>query len=193
MVDPRRGAVQTERRSGLTPVRGAVRISRAAPGEIDRVAWIGVESYRDHFTDFWTPAGLEAFLARQFDRARLAEELAGDAVRYDLVHLDDALVGFSKAIRDQPVPLGDGARGFELQKIYFRRTDTGHGLGAQLLAHVIGAARLAGEPCVWLNVLKDNARAGRFYAREGFVVAGEFAYASDRGATTMCVMRRPLV
>ena len=91
------------------------------------------------------------------------------------------------------VPLDPAARGLELQKIYFRRGDTGRGHGAALVGHVVGIARAAREPCVWLDVLESNAAAARFYARMGFVDAGGFAFATDRGETTMRVMRRALV
>ena len=169
-----------------------MRIVRAGARDAECVARIGVETYRDHFSDFWTPAGLEAYLARQFDVAKLAGELAGDAIRYELAYDGDRVVGFAKAIHDQPVPLDAAARGLELQKIYFRRGETGRGRGAALLGHVVAIAREAREPRVWLQVLGDNAGAARFYARTGFAHAGTFMFASDRGETPMHVMVRAL-
>lgn len=169
-----------------------MRIVRAGTRDAERVARIGIETYRDHFADFWTPAGLEAWLARQFDPAKLAAELAGDAIRYELAYDGDRLVGYAKTIRDQPVPLDPAARGLELQKIYFRRGETGRGRGVALLEHVVALARELREPRVWLQVLGENAAAARFYARNGFVHTGTFLFPGDRGDAPMHVMVRAL-
>ncbi|HVF34504.1 MAG TPA: GNAT family N-acetyltransferase [Candidatus Saccharimonadia bacterium] len=172
--------------------RARTTIRRARPADVDALVAIGVGTYREHFADLWTPAGLEAFLARQFDAATLGAELEGDAVRYDFVFVGDELAGFSKVIRDQPVPLRDGERGLELQKIYFRRDATRRGFGAALIEHLLDVAAAAREPAIWLHVLKDNTGASRFYRRLGFADLGERELPVDRGTATMCVMRRAL-
>lgn len=180
-------------RASRRPRRAAgVRIRRAGPADAACVARIGIDTYREHFADFWTPSGLEAFLARQFDPAQLARELAADAVRYELMVDGDAVVGYAKAIFDQPVPLHAGERGMELQKIYFRAGLTGRGWGTALVEHLAGLARKAREPCIWLQVLEANPGAARFYQRLGFACIGRFAFAGDRGPAQMLVMRREL-
>ena len=194
MVDHRRGAVQAADRSGLsgTVVPEARIIRRARGGDVDALIGVAIASYREHFADFWTPAGLEGFLARQFDRERLLRELAGESVRYDLVAHAGALVGYSKVLFGQPVPLQQDRRGLELQKIYFRRAATGHGHGGALLARLVEVARDAGEPCIWLNVLATNPHAARFYERHGYARTGSSAFSSDKGTTDMLVMQRTL-
>ena len=165
---------------------------RAGPLDAELVAALGAATYREHFADFWTPAGLERFLARQFDPATLAAELAGDDVRYELAEAGGTPIGYAKTLRARDVPTRTATRGRELQKIYFRADATGAGPGGVLLEHVVAVARADGEPRVWLQVLEANEGAARFYVRHGFAEIGRFDFAADRGPAGMRVMVREL-
>jgi ribosomal protein S18 acetylase RimI-like enzyme len=169
-------------------------IRRAGPGDAELVAAIGDKSYRDHYSDIWSPAGLERWLDAEFAVERLGRELAADSgVAYTLM-LDESghALGFSKTIADQPVPGRVELRGRELRKIYFRRDTVGRGLGSALLEHVAAEARAAGEPLVWLDVLKTNVAGLRFYERHGFSRVGEQPWATDIQEIGMWLMVRRL-
>jgi hypothetical protein len=107
------------------------------------------------------------------------------------LNLAPAPAGFAKLRLDRPVPGDATGTGVELQKIYVRRASVGSGLGAQLLAAAIDVARAAGEALIWLDVLKTNPGARRFYERHGFLVTGELPFASDLDEQGMWVMTRP--
>ncbi len=172
---------------------GAVAVRAAGPADLALLAELGERTYREHFSALWSAAGIDAFVARHFAPAELARELGGDEVRYLLAFDGDAAVGFAKAIRDQPVPTRPEQRGLELQKIYFTRAAVGRGHGAATLDRVLTLARSLGEPCVWLDVLKSNQGATRFYERHGFARIGELPFASDLGVDIgMWVLLRSL-
>jgi len=151
---------------------------------------LGSAAYRDHYTSLWSPEGLARYLEAEFAPARVAAELAGDAVRYLLALDDDGrAIGFAKMRPRAPLPVAD-EHGLELQKIYFRADAVGCGHGARLLDAVVAAARADGEPLVWLDVLRSNEAAARFYARHGFVRRGQVPFATDLGEIGMWVMSR---
>ena len=95
-----------------------IELRAARVEDVTLVARVGVESYRDHYADLWSPAGLDGWLAEQFGAERLARELAdGSGVAYTLA-IDDGgrAVGFAKTAHAQPVPGRAELRGRELQK-----------------------------------------------------------------------------
>ena len=164
-------------------------IVRAELGDLDPLLDLGATTYREHFAAIWSPDGLARFLAREFDRDVVAEELSSPITVY-LLGLTPDPTGFAKLRLRRAVP-GDAARtGAELQKIYLRRAATASGLGARLLAAAMATARAAGEALVWLDVLKTNPGARRFYERHAFQIVGELPFATDLGEHGMWVMMR---
>lgn len=71
---------------------------------------------------------------------------------------------------DLPVPPEDGD--IELKRIYALVPTHGSGLGAELMARAVADARALGRKRVLLGVYGGNARAQRFYAKQGFSVVG---------------------
>jgi ribosomal protein S18 acetylase RimI-like enzyme len=79
-----------------------------------------------------------------------------------------------------------------LQKIYFRKSATGKGYGAAMLEHVFDMVRHRSNRRIWLDVLKINVGAQRFYEKSGFARLGEMPFKTDRAEVGMVVMAREL-
>lgn len=60
----------------------------------------------------------------------------------------------------------------ELSKCYVDPGFHGAGVGAGLVAASAEAARARGAASVWLGVNQENARANRFYEKQGFALVG---------------------
>lgn len=90
------------------------------------------------------------------------------------------LIGFAVAgpSRDPEPPVAD-----ELYAVYVRRLWYGTGVGQALMDAVLGAQPAS----VW--VLEDNARARRFYARNGFTEDGARDWYADLGAWEVRMVR----
>jgi ribosomal protein S18 acetylase RimI-like enzyme len=158
-----------------------VHIRRAAVDDLATVQAIGRDTYLEHFAHYWSPAGLDAFLLRDFSDDALRLSLASPRHAWFLMEADDAgAVGFAKLNWASVEPVSDET-GAELQKIYFRANAVGRGFGGILLEHVLRAATANGEPSLWLNVLKTNTSALRFYRAHGFDTIGERPFRSDMG------------
>ncbi len=97
------------------------------------------------------------------------------------------VVGFSKVNWSTPAPL-TGELGAELQKIYFLKSEAGRGYGKQLLHFICRRAIERGERLLWLDVLKTNSNARRFYEGFGFQEIGEIPFKTDRIEIGMVVM-----
>ena len=165
-------------------------IVRAVPSDLDAVIELGRASYLEHFAAIWSADGIRSFLDRDFDRSAVARELASRSVVY-LLAAHRGLDGFAKLRFARPVP-GTQRLGVELQKIYLRRAAAGHGLGSRLLDAAIAEARAARQPLIWLDVLKSNPGATRFYQRHGFQIIDEQPFSTDLGEQGMWLMVREL-
>jgi diamine N-acetyltransferase len=119
--------------------------------------------------------------------------LASSRHAWFLMEVDEAgVVGFAKLNWSSAEP-ASGATGAELQKIYFRADAAGRGYGGILLEHVVRTAAAHGEPMLWLNVLRTNIGALRFYLGHGFDTTGERPFRTDLGEDIgMWVMSRRL-
>ena len=178
-----------------------LQIVRGEPRDANLIADLGRRTYCAHFESVWSPTHLETYLAGQFAPDTVAAELATDQVRYYVARLAAGPpLGYAKVRLDRPVPLervvASGATtderetGLELEKIYFEPWATGCGYGSALIEHVTAVARVARQPCVWLDVLKTNVGGRRVYERHGFEVVGEGPFRTDLEEIGLWVMRR---
>ena len=60
----------------------------------------------------------------------------------------------------------------ELSKCYVLASSHGSGLATELMAASVAAARDRGAAGVWLGVNQQNAKANRFYEKNGFALVG---------------------
>jgi ribosomal protein S18 acetylase RimI-like enzyme len=153
---------------------------------------LGRRCYTEHFAREWSAAGLERYLDAQYDEATVTRDLSGEtSARYDVLTIDETLIGFTKTIRDREVPDGTARVGLELEKIYVLASAVGRGHGAALMRRVVDVATEADARWIWLDVLRSNGAAARFYERSGFVRVAEIAFATDVREIGMFVMCRP--
>jgi GNAT superfamily N-acetyltransferase len=120
---------------------------------------------------------IDAFVASHLSRERFAGYLA-DPGRILLVVADDGVpVGYSMLVQGpiadpDAAAVVDGAS-IELSKFYLTAERHGSGAAAALMAATLDEAARTGARSCWLGVNQRNARAGRFYAKQGFEIVGE--------------------
>ena len=109
----------------------------------------------------------EAFARYLADPVRelfVAEE-AGVAIGYTmLVHAEPTDPDVAAAVTVRPTT--------ELSKVYVLPDRHGGGVAAALVERSVDAARARGAASVWLGVNQQNARANRFYEKQGFAMVG---------------------
>lgn len=153
---------------------------------------IGFETYHQHFSNIWSEEGINSYLESHFNIPKLQADLKGDVVEYFLVFAEEALVGFFKLKKAQPVPNTENEYGLEIEKIYLLQDFASKGLGKQMIDFVIDYAKNLQEKSVWLDALKINEKAIRFYERQGFQIIGELDLSTDIMKPDLWVMQRKL-
>jgi len=150
----------------------SLEIRRAQSGDAEAIALLGRITFAETFGHlFEAHAGdLRAYLDRTFGVEKIRRSLGEADNRYWLGCVDGLPVSYAKLKFPSPTVLLDGADVAQLQKIYVLRAFIGQGI-------VMEDARSRRIGRVWLDVLKENARAIRFYEREQFRMLGDDRYA----------------
>lgn len=166
-----------------------ISIRKATTADIDTLREVGCQTYREHFSTLWSPAGMHGFLEQDFSPSALRQSLELPGRHTWLIACDDQgkAVGFAKVNGAVPAPL-TGEVGAELQKIYLLKSAAGLGYGKQLLQCVRDEVAQRGEQLLWLDVLKTNVSAQGFYEAFGFRRIGEIPFSTDLTDIGMVVM-----
>lgn len=166
-----------------------IHLRQATKADIDRLREVGCETYREHFSAIWSPAGMQSFLDQDFSASALSHSLEATERHVWLIAADSGgkPVGFAKVNWSTPSPI-TGVLGAELQKIYLLKSAAGHGYGKQFLQFICEQAQSRGETLLWLDVLKTNLNARGFYEAFGFNQIGEIPFNTDLAEIGMVVM-----
>lgn len=119
---------------------------------------------------------VQAYLAEAFTETKLTQEMQNPASTFIVASLDGELVGYTKlnfsaAQADVQDPASvEVARLYTLEKVW------GTGLGQQLLDAAIDFGRQEGKTWLWLGVWEHNARAIRFYEKNGLCIFGSHPF-----------------
>jgi ribosomal protein S18 acetylase RimI-like enzyme len=155
---------------------------RAIVGDAPALAALAVETFPLACPPYHSPENIALHLAavlsvEDFEDYATEEE-------YDLFVAEAAgrIVGFGLldclACDDDVVePLLAGAHpSYELSKLYLHPDAHGSGVALSLFLACEAEARVRGAASMWLTVWKENARALRFYAKNGFTPVGDRYY-----------------
>ncbi len=120
---------------------------------------------------------IAAFIELHLSAPRFREYLADPARIVLVAEMADGLAGYAMLVDGEPVDPDVAAAittrpTVELSKIYVRDTHHGSGLAAALIGASVQAASERGAAAIWLGVNQHNARANRFYERQGFRQVG---------------------
>ena len=152
-------------------------VRRAVVADAEALGRCHLECWREAYGDLVDPVRLAPFLAdvEEFVGRWRHALVSGSEVRVAQDNAD--LVGFASV---QPA---SGDVPAHLHSLYVRRSLWSTGLGQRLLDAVLGD-----EPAT-LDVLRDNARARRFYARNDFVPDGTEQEEPRLGAVEIRMIR----
>ncbi len=170
----------------VTPAAN-LKIRAASIADLSSIQALGHETYLEHFPSIWSEGYLQEFLHQDFSTHTLQHSLSSPDHTWLLAQdASESVVGYAKLNWDRAEPISNRI-GTELQKIYFRSHATGNGYGGTLLEFIADMAARRSD-MLWLDVLKSNVGAQRFYASRGFQALGEIPFNTDLLEIGMLVM-----
>ncbi|MFC0229415.1 GNAT family N-acetyltransferase [Serratia aquatilis] len=167
-------------------------IRQALPADLTTVREIGIASYVAHFGALWrNPQEMAAFLDQDFSVEALEKSLRDAQTCWLLAYQESVAVGFARINFDSRLE-ATATTGAELQKIYFMPGFAGLGYGERLYDEVQRRAIGKQQRQLWLDVLKTNVAAQRFYQRQGMQIVGEYLFSSGSESVELWCMAKPL-
>lgn len=131
------------------------------PADIDLVAALAGEIWRQHFAGIVSPEQVDYMLGKFQSAVAIAEQIADGYQYYKVMDADEPLGYCALA----PCPAESSA---QLSKIYVKRHCRGSGLGKLMVAFAEARCVEMGIDRLWLTVNRRNADPIAFYEHMGF-------------------------
>ena len=146
----------------MTTIRPATDADMAAVADLGHEGWHDGHAGR-------VPEGLTALRTLEAFHERTPPRVADTSVA---VADTGDLLGFVMVVGD------------EVEQVFVGRAARGSGLAAELLAVAEQRVAAGGHTSAWLAVVAGNARARRFYEKQGWVDEGDLPYEVAAGGRT---------
>ncbi len=163
---------------GQSPVFGrGVRIRAAGPDDAARLHEIARVTFPLACPPDALPESIAEFIATNLSYDSFVGYLADPQRELFVAESEGTTVGYTMLVYGDPTDPDVAAvvtsrPTVELSKVYVHPDYHGGGLAAALVATSVEASRARGAVSVWLGVNQLNARANRFYEKQGFALVG---------------------
>ena len=159
------------------PAPAAFSVRRASATDATALAVVAAETFPLACPPDTLPESIATFIAAHLTESRFRTYLGDPDYALFIGEVDGAAAGYTMIVfgepRDADVAVAVTTRPTaELSKVYVREGFHGLGLARDLVAASVEEARSRAAVSVWLGVNQHNARANRFYEKQGFLLVG---------------------
>jgi ribosomal protein S18 acetylase RimI-like enzyme len=154
-------------------IRPALRPDAPALADLGRRLWF------ETYTGLIPATNIELHLAETFGLSQQEAELLDPTSTTLVIDEGERLLGYALLQSHGPAvehPACVFSKPLEVARFYVDKTLHGSGAAHDLMLAVLSHAASAGHDGVWLQVWEQNPRAIRFYAKAGFMDAGDASF-----------------
>ena len=193
IVRPMTASTPSGDRPDPSHAAAALTLDRATSADAAAYARVARETFLDSYGHLSDPAMMAVHLHRNFSEAIQRQELLDPATTVLVAREPRGEWAGFVAMRTVEAPACVRAsRPLQLQRIYVVRGWQGRGAGPLLLDATFAFAAEHGHDAVWLQVWERNARARRFYEKQGFAEVGTHPYRfADEWEDDLVLQRAP--
>ena len=160
----------------MNPSTPSLSLREAEFADLASLLDIAQTSFVQAFTEGNKPENVQAYLSQAFTLVQLEKEWRNPASIFLQVSLAGKLVGYTKVnLADAQTDVQD-PESLEVARLYTLKEVWGMGVGQFLLDAALDFAKVKGMTYVWLGVWEHNARAIRFYEKNGFKTFGSHPF-----------------
>ncbi|MHB0962587.1 MAG: GNAT family N-acetyltransferase [Gemmatimonadaceae bacterium] len=154
-------------------------LRRAVPADLAAYAELARRTFIETYREAHDAGSLARHVAATLSDTRVRAELEDEGRTVLAVTVGPEWVAYAVLANGTTPPEVPGARPLEIARFYVASAWHGRGVAAPLMDAVLREARRQGGDVAWLCVWEHNARALRFYIRQGFELTGRTTYSFD--------------
>ena len=160
----------------MNPSKSALQLSEADFADLASLLDLAQTSFVQAFTEGNKPENVQAYLSQAFTSVQLEKEWRNPASTFLLASLEGRLVGYTKVNLAAAQTDVQDPDSLEVARLYTLEEVWGKGVGQFLLDAALAFAKEKGKTFVWLGVWEHNARAIRFYEKNGLRIFGSHPF-----------------
>ncbi|WP_448520490.1 GNAT family N-acetyltransferase [Rhodoflexus sp.] len=154
------------------------------------LAHVGRTSFYSAFIDTSDAADMADYLEKAFNETQIAAELADpDNYFFIMESLQHEVMGYAKLIAGKTHDSLPEGNWWKLHRFYLMPDFIGKGTANLLMNELKDFISQKGAKGMWLATWTENARAIRFYEKNGFVVCGNDRFVMGNSVTCDYVMK----
>ena len=173
----------------MNPSKPALSLRMAEFADLASLLDLAQTSFVQAFTEGNKPENVQAYLSQAFTPVQLEKEWRNPASTFLLASLEGKLVGYTKVNLAAAQTDVQDPESLEVARLYTLEEVWGKGVGQFLLNAALDFAKEKGKTFVWLGVWEHNARAIRFYEKNGFRAFGSHPFPFGDEIQTDWLMR----
>lgn len=154
-------------------------LRRATPADLRAYGELARRTFTETYRAAHEPAALDRHVAATLSDERLRVDLEDDGRTVLAVTAGPEWVAYAVLALTPAPPEVPGNRPAEIARFYVASAWHGRGIAAPLMDAILDEARRRGSDTAWLCAWEHNARALRFYVRQGFGPVGRTTYIFD--------------
>lgn len=169
-----------------------ISISRVTPHEINELQEISIQTFVDTFASYNTEEDMKQYLEKSFSLQQLSAELNTKGAEFYFARLAEQVIGYIKINTGNAQTELQDDHALEIERIYVLQAYHGKQVGQLLYESAIRMAQERALEYVWLGVWEKNARALRFYEKNGFLPFDKHIFKLGNDVQTDIMVKKSL-
>lgn len=169
--------------------QNSIQIRKATSKDLGDLLDVARTSFLQAFTAGNKPENVQAYFYEAFTLEQFGKELENPASIFFVAEINGEIIGYTKV---NLVPAQTDVHdpdSLEIARLYVLGDHLGSGLGKKLLDTAIVFAKKNQKKYLWLGVWEKNARAIRFYEKNGLRIFGSHPFPFGDELQTDYLMR----
>ena len=169
-----------------------IKVEKASPADLAQLQKIAQDTFTETFAPVNTPQNMRTYLDNNLSTARLTQQLNNQSSQFYFAVREEAVIGYLKINTGQAQTVLQDHQALEIERIYVRKAFHGEKVGQLLYEKAMAIAAELAVNYVWLGVWEKNARAIRFYSKNGFEPFDQHIFKLGDDVQTDIMMKKPL-
>ncbi len=170
----------------------SIKIQKIDIKDVDQLQKISLQTFEETFSEHNTQEDMKSYLENELSISKLTTELNDKNSEFYFAVLDANVIGYLKLNWGQSQTELQHENALEIERIYVLKDFYGKKVGQLLYDKAIQEAIEKNSQFVWLGVWEKNARAIKFYTKNGFVEFDKHIFKLGSDEQTDIMMKHKL-